>query len=64
LTAPVKKTISEQYQLTCGHSNPSHESSAYKFNMNGDNFIKTVEMELKDNDDVLLKDENNIFVIT
>lgn len=63
LTVPAKKTVPEQYQLTCGHSNPSHESSAYKFNMNQNDFISTIEMELKDSDEALLNDNNEQIVI-
>ncbi len=53
-TKPVTKSIEGLYQMTCGNPNPSHESSAYKFNMDlslfknsfsvnlGSNFVATI----------------------
>ena len=57
-----KKNTTEKYKLTCGHTNPSHEATAYKFNMNLDDFQLSIEMELKDSDEVILTQENKKFV--
>ncbi len=62
LTNPVKKTIQEQYKLTCGHSNPSHELTAYKFNMDQSLFQSSIELDLKESDNAILTDGNQKLV--
>ena len=64
LTTPVKKTLADQYKFTCGHQNPSHEKSALIFNMKKEDFASSIELELKDSDEVTLIEGNNILVIS
>jgi hypothetical protein len=58
-TEPVTKSIEQLYKMTCGHPNPSHESSAYQMNMDlslfeyefsvklGKNFVATLDQNGK-----------------
>jgi hypothetical protein len=58
-TEPVTKSIEQLYDMTCGHPNPSHESSAYQMNMDlslfekefsvkfGNNFVATINQNGK-----------------
>ena len=54
-TAPRVKTggmereqkLKHTYKETCGHPNPSHESSAYKYNMDKSLFIEDFSVEFK-----------------
>lgn len=50
-TKPVKKSIAQLYKLTCGHPNPSHESSAHKMNMDLSEFTERFEIDLQKSDD-------------
>jgi hypothetical protein len=61
-TKPVKKSIDELYRMTCGNPNPSHESSAYKYNMNLKQFVDEFTITLKDDDNVTLTKNNLIKV--
>lgn len=58
-TKPVKKSIEELYEMTCGNPNPSHESSAYKYNMNLEEFVDEFTITLKDDDVVTITKDNS-----
>jgi hypothetical protein len=65
-TKPLKKNIGELYQMTCGHANPSHESTALKFNMDEKEFTENFTVTLSDNDSSVIKrgsTEKVIFII-
>ena len=48
-TKPVIKSIDGLYKMTCGNPNPSHESSAYKFNMDLSLFSDSFSVNLGSN---------------
>lgn len=48
-TPPERKSIEELYDMTCGHTNPSHESTSYKFNMKSKKFTETFTVKFDKN---------------
>jgi hypothetical protein len=57
---PVKKSLHDLYDLKCGHTLPSHESTSYKINVDLATFTETFKVEFKNIDDIVYKKDSTI----
>jgi hypothetical protein len=55
-TKPVKKTLVELYDFTCGHKSPTHESNAYLNNFDLNQFTEEFTVDFASNDVATYKD--------
>ena len=58
-TTPSKKIVgNELYNLTCGHTLPSHEKNAYKSLYPKKRYVNTLNIKMKKNDQALIMQGN------